>query len=479
MRGAIADQALRALEVAGALAVVVLLTCVPLSSNDFWLQVTIGGMIWNGGEIPRTVLFPFTEVRDFAFHAHEWLPSVLFYLLHHALGYDNLMFVKAALGLVTFGLACRLAYRQTASFPISLFLGLVTMTVINYRYFMRPEIFACLFVLIELNLLAEYRLTRKVAWLAGLVPLSLLWANSHGSFPVALVIVGLFAVGEAISARRATAAGPLALVALAMAAVMLVNPYGLRLFAFALDLPRWEVMQTLIVEWTGTFSAAFMGQRGFWPYAYLLAFCVAAAVAYRRHLSATEILLLLAFGLLSADRQRHIVYFALIALYVLARLIGLAPAAKEAGRRVTALLLALLAVGVGALLHSGNLYGAFPYETPSWRFTPRLIDHVGEHRLQGNVLNSYELGAELIHRFYPELRPSIDSRIDAYGEMYFLHTLRLLHDERALQEFIRHYDVRYMLLLRRDFEPVRRMDSLPRDGWHVLFADHKMVLLGR
>lgn len=470
---------MRPLALAGSLLVVVLLTCVPLSSNDFWLQVTIGGMIWNGGEIPRTVLFPFTEVRDFPFHAHEWLPSVLFYLLYDALGYDNLMFVKAALGLATFGLACRLAYRQTESFPIALFLGLVTMTVINYRYFLRPEIFACLFVLIELNLLAEYRLTRKVAWLAGLVPLALLWANSHGSFPVSLVIAGIFAAGEAIASRRAAAAAPLALATLAMAAALLVNPYGWRLFAFALDLPRWEVMRTLIVEWTGTFSSAFMGQRGFWPYAYLLLFCAAAAVAYRRHLSATEVLLLVAFGALSADRQRHIVYFALVALYVLARLIGSAPAAKEAGRQVTALLLALLAVGVGALVHSGNLYGAFPYQTPSWRFTPRLIDHVEEHRLQGNVLNSYELGAELIHRFYPGLRPSIDSRIDAYGEMYFLHTLRLLNDERALQEFIRDYDVRYMLLLWGDFESLRRMDSLQRDGWRVLFADHKVVLLGR
>lgn len=470
---------MRPLALAGSLLVVALLTCVPLSSNDLWLQVTIGGMIWHDGEIPRTVLFPFTEVRDFPFHAHEWLSSVLFYLLYQALGYNNLMFVKAALGLATFGLACRLAFRQTGSFPIALFLGLVSMTAINYRYFLRPEIFACLFVLIELNLLAEYRLTRKPAWLYGLVPLALLWANSHGSFPVSLVIAGIFTVGEAIAARRVAAAVPLLLASLAMAAATLVNPYGWRLYAFALDLSRWEVMQALVVEWTGTFSAGFMGQRGFLPYAYLLAFCAAAVVAYRRHLAATEILLLLAFGLLAADRQRHIVYFALVAPYVLARLIGAAPAAQEAGRRLTTLLLALLAVGVGALLHSGNLYGAFPYQTTSWRFTQQLIDHVDEHELRGNVLNSYELGAELIHRFYPGLRPSIDSRIDAYGEMYFLHTLRLLNDERALQEFIRDYDVRYMLLLWGDFESLRRMDSLQRDGWRILSADHKMVLLGR
>jgi len=38
----------------------------------------------------------------------------------------------------------------------------------------------------------------------------------------------------------------------------------------------------------------------------------------------------------------------------------------------------------------------------------------------------------LIHRFNPALRQSIDSRIDSYGEPYFLHMLALLSDEREM-----------------------------------------------
>jgi hypothetical protein len=144
-----------------------------------------------------------------------------------------------------------------------------------------------------------------------------------------------------------------------------------------------------------------------------------------------------------------------------------------------ALVVALCVVGAAALASFGNFYRAYPYETPSWNFTPPLIDYVEANRLEGNVLNSYELGAELIHRFYPRLRPSIDSRLDSYGEMYFLHSLRLMQSEPEMLKFIGEYDVRYMLLLWRDFESVRPMKGLAANGWSVRFADHKMVLLGR
>ena len=476
MPAADADRALTAVAVAGSLVVVVLLTVVPPGNNDVWLQITIGSMIRETGEIPRTVLFPFTEVKDFPFNSHEWLASVVFSFFHDALGFERLGLVTGAFGLATFALAWRLAWRHTGQHAVSLFLALVTMAVMNFRYHLRPEIFALLFALVELNCLAEYRLTARRRFLYALLPVSLLWANCHGSYVVGLAIAGLFAVGEAISARRAAAGLPYAAAVAGMSAISLVNPLGWKLWYFAWDLRRWEVMQTYIYEWAGTFSSVFMESRGFPAYVYLLALCAVVLAAYRRRASATEVLLLAVFAALSADRSRYVVFFAVIAPYVLSRLIGpLAPS----GRRLGALVLSLTIVGAGALIWAGNFYRAYPYETPSWNFTAPLVDYVESNRLQGNVLNSYELGAELIHRFYPRLRPSIDSRLDSYGEMYFLYSLRILESEPELVKFIQEYDVRYMLLLWRDFQKVQPMRALPAGGWNIRFADHKMVLLGR
>ncbi|HEY6823249.1 MAG TPA: hypothetical protein VI195_02320, partial [Steroidobacteraceae bacterium] len=149
----------RLLLVVGAIVLVALLTFIPLSSNDFWLHVTIGGMIWQDGAIPKTALFPFTEAKDYPFIAHEWLPSVLFYLLNQWLGYDHLLFVKGALGLALFAVCYRLAHRLTDDTVIAILVALAAMVVANYRHFLRPETLAMLFLVVQLNVLVEYELT--------------------------------------------------------------------------------------------------------------------------------------------------------------------------------------------------------------------------------------------------------------------------------------------------------------------------------
>ena len=114
-RGTSAHAALRVAAVVLAIALISILTFVPLSQNDFWLQAAIGRIILQTGEIPHTVLFPFTWVRDNAFNAHEWLPSIAFYLLDKTLGYERLLFVQGALGLILFGLCAVLAFRMSRS----------------------------------------------------------------------------------------------------------------------------------------------------------------------------------------------------------------------------------------------------------------------------------------------------------------------------------------------------------------------------
>lgn len=492
-RPGFADRALSATALAAAIVVVVLLTFVPEGSNDYWLQVKVGGMIWNDGELPRSVLFTFTEARDFPFHAHEWLPSVVFYLLDVSLGHERLIWVNGALGVAIFGLCYRLAHRLTSSLPLSLLLALVTMTAVNYRHFLRPEIFACLFVLVLFNLLAEYQLTRRHQFLFWLVPLSLIWANTHGSFPIALVIMACVAAGEGVDAALAEqgasyrararaavlAARPYAICCGAMVLAMMVNPYGYRLFVFAWEFAQFEVTRASIVEWQSTFSPLFVRMRGFWAYVGLLALCVTVIIVRRKNMRAADILLLLAFGYLSTDRQRYIVWFALVSLYVLARVMGPLTLAPLAARRLLVLVLVLALAGTGMLLRFGNLQGQYPYSAPGRKVTPELIAYVDSQGLRGNVFNSFDLGAELIYHFYPRLRPTIDSRIDAYGQTYYRYFSELYSDERLLLDFIKYYDVRYMLLLRWEYEHIRQMPRLRKSGWQVLFSDSRLVLLGR
>ncbi|HXZ54693.1 MAG TPA: hypothetical protein VEH03_04490, partial [Burkholderiales bacterium] len=75
--------------------------------------------------------------------------------------------------------------------------------------------------------------------------------------------------------------------------------------------------------------------------------------------------------------------------------------------------------------------------------------------------------------------PAIDSRVDVYGEKYLLDVLRLNSDESALRQYVNRYQVAYILQTWRDFnEGIRHMPRLRDDGWHVVFADQDVVLLG-
>jgi hypothetical protein len=126
------------------------------------------------------------------------------------------------------------------------------------------------------------------------------------------------------------------------------------------------------------------------------------------------------------------------------------------------------------------VYGGYPYFVKSHHFSPALIDYVEARKFEGNVLNSPALGAELVYRFYPRLRPSIDSRIDVYGQEYFERLLTAQNDEQVLRQFVERYRVRYILMLWPEFEQsMRRMPRLQDDGWRIVFADHKMVMLER
>jgi hypothetical protein len=477
-----------------AIVLVALLTFLPLSSNDFWLQVTIGGMIWNDGAIPGTVLFPFTEAKDYPFIAHEWLPSVIVYLLHRWLGYDQLLFVKGVFGFAMFALCYRLAERLTRDAIVATLLAVLAMVVGNYRHFLRPEIFAMVFLLALLNLLVEYQLSGRKRVLVWALPLAALWANCHASFPIGLVIVGLFGAGAAIDCWRgspgaprvqltraaAGAATPYFVLALGMALATLLNPYGYHLYAFAWRISQWEVLPQFIIEWRPTFADPFVGNRAFWAYLVYLAAGLAVGIAYRKRLNATAVLLFVAFAILATQRQRHIVLFAYIGLYCLAATIG-ALAWREHARRFLAMAVtAVLGIGIAAVLRYGNMYGAWPYSVSNDNFTPPMEQFIRDNRLEGNVYNSYTLGAQLIHDFYPRLRPIIDSRIDAYGEPYFLYTEHLGVDEQAMLQFIERYDVRYFLLTWEEFrDRISTMPKLRADGWRIIFADHKALLLAR
>jgi hypothetical protein len=473
-----------------ALVLISILTFVPSNQNDFWVQAAVGRIVTETGEIPKTVLFTYTWAKDQAFFPHEWLPSVVFYLLEEHLGHDRLVLVVGLVGWVLFALSFGLAWRVSRSFGVSLALASTAMLVANYRHFLRPELFALVLFLAYLHLLEHYRQTRRPWALLCCVPLAVVWANSHGSFVLGPIVALIFAAGEGLERARAAGSSTwrerasavfnggaaYAVTAMVMVIATMANPRGLDTYYYVWELSNSSVFKASIQEWHPTFSRLFIPTRGF--RIFVVAVAVTALVVARRwrRLRATEGLLLLAFLAMASVSLRYVVWFGFVAMLVCARLAAGVPPRGE--KALIAFVAGVSALGIGLALRFGNAHGAFPYHAGSEEFSEPMLEQLSRPEVQGNVLNSYTLGAELIYRAYPRLRPSIDSRADAYGEAYTLMHVGLLGDEKALTAFTDDFDVRYILVTWSDFEALKNMPSL-RAAWEMQFADHKAVLLRR
>ncbi|MBW8722461.1 MAG: hypothetical protein JF626_11510, partial [Polaromonas sp.] len=469
--------------VLGVLAVLVL-NVVPTANNDIWLLMKVGELIVDTGHIPQTLLFPFTAVRDNHFNAHEWLASVIFHGFDRAFGADRLMWVIAPFALLQFALCVLLTRRQSRSLGAALLLSLLAMLCANSRFVLRPELFALVFLVCLLLVLDRYRRGGRRTTLLWTLPIAVLWANSHGSFLLGPVAAGLFALGEALTVAHSSTgpmtarlrAGwrvgvPYALAGLAMTAACMANPFGWHLLAFPFQLQQSVATRMLVKEWLPTFAPLVMHERPFWIFVVIAAAAVALITALRRHLRATEALLFLFFLALALDRSRHFVWFGFVAATVCARLLGQVTFERrhEMRLRLAAALFSLVALCVSAVV--GNAaYATFNY-APSNNLGPALVRELSNPAVKGPVLTSYELGAEVIYRWWPRLQPSIDSRIDSYGDDYALFHVRLLRDEKLLDLFLDGNRVNEMLLLRRDLDlGVRSMPSI-RANWHIRLTD--------
>jgi hypothetical protein len=235
----------------------------------------------------------------------------------------------------------------------------------------------------------------------------------------------------------------------------------------------------LVKEWLPTFSPLIMAERPFWVFAAVAVATAALVAALRRHLRATDALLLLFFTVLALDRSRHFVWFGFISAAVCASLLGRLSPDQRREMRVRAAAAAFSLVTIVVSARFGNAAYATLTFAPSNNLSNGLVKELSDPAIRGPVVTSYELGAEIIYRWWPRLQPSLDSRIDSYGDDYALFHVRLLQDEKLLDLFLDGNHVNYMLLLRRDLDlGVRDMPSI-RANWHIRLTDGDVFLIER
>lgn len=205
-----------------------------------------------------------------------------------------------------------------------------------------------------------------------------------------------------------------------------------------------------IMEWMPLWDTRSHAIRGLWPALGVGLLLLLLLWVERHQFALRHIGIAILFLFLATQANRFLVYLGPI----LAWMVPLSPRLRVfAGRRgaLAGTGICWLLLGLSVLFR-GNLNGSYPWDARSNHAFPSPLARLLEHgNLHGPVFNSYDLGAELIFRGYPRLQPSIDSRIDSYGDAYFEWHESLLDRSQEFIAFVRDWKVQYLLLTHDDY----------------------------
>ena len=206
-----------------------------------------------GGSIPRVDTWTFT-IRGAAWVDQQWGAQAILALAHRGGGFATIVVLRAVLTGLAFGLvylACRArgAGARTASL-LTLGGWLVCLQTLS----MRPQLFGVTLFAASLWILAGRRTHPARVW--ALPVIAVVWANVHGSFALAPMLV-LLAMAEDLIDRD-PGWRRLALVGGLTALATLVNPFGAGAWAYIWNLSTDPVIRATVTEWApmslGTFS---------------------------------------------------------------------------------------------------------------------------------------------------------------------------------------------------------------------------------
>ncbi|HEX8203203.1 MAG TPA: hypothetical protein VF590_22190, partial [Isosphaeraceae bacterium] len=404
--------------------------CFRCGDPDIWGRMAVGRLFLERGRMPRSDPFAYTPTLP-EWIDHEWLSGVVFYLVHAWSGEAGLILQKALFGLATVALVVRTARLHRAPYLPTLGLTALAMPVLAYGFAPRAQVFSYVLFAAWLWCLEGERLgggTRRLLVIPATAPV---WANLHGGFLAGFGLLALYGIGGLGRPRRAPR-----LLAVGVGALLLtlINPYGLRYWAYlgrAVTMKRPGVEEWGPMPWNAQTYA-------FWLLVLIL---LAAALGHRRRVSglgAAPVLVLVVVLVMALRHMRHMPFFAIAAAALGPALLfepgreffegeqDQRPLDRVARGVFAAAMLLVAAFHVhGLFARDGPLrFDAAGRESvPCERFPVEAVMRARGAGVGGNIAVPFNWGELVIWHVYGRGRVSLDGR---YEECYPESTLELV-----------------------------------------------------
>ncbi|MCU1371979.1 MAG: hypothetical protein JWO77_3173 [Ilumatobacteraceae bacterium] len=373
----------------------------PLFDNSFFTHLATGRIILDGG-IPRADPYSFSAPGA-AWTVQSWGASTIYALIDQAVGLIGIRVLVAVCCVALTQLVWRLT--STAVTLSGRLLVAVPVVAVGWGYWVERPLLLSLVLMMAVLFALEDRLDPR--WL---IPAMWVWVNVHGSFPLALVAVGVYGAGRLLDRERPTLEIRIfAWTALGTLLGGLLNPLGWRLLVFPAQLLQRRDAFAHTLEWQSpTFSG--LDERLF-----LIQLLIAVALVVSRNRRWRSILPVLVFGALSLQASRNIVHASLIMVpAVTAAAAGLGTIDGRTARRVLrpvqiALVVLFVLVGLVGLQRPDADLSGYPVDSAAWMREHDLLGPRDRVLTRDFVGNYFEL------RYGPDqVKVFFDDRVDMY-----------------------------------------------------------------
>ena len=452
----------------------IMLNFYKIQSNDTWWHLALGKHMVETGQILFQDIFSGT-IEGRAFVAHEWLSEVIFYLVS---GDDaaGLSLFRIAMVLGSFGFILAMIlpkYKDIwVTYPVLMILGYL----FTFRAHVRPQVIGLFCVTVLIFGLERWRTKLSIKAIWWLVPLQIFWANTHGSYMFGVLFMAIYAVCFGLS-NRANLQAAVRLLALSGVLLLasLINPYGVHLWALSFDIFfHSQYLKDHIYEWQNVWDVG-KGHYWFYLWVFWMALCWMVTIVNWRKASLMDVALLSLSSLLPSFGMRHISISTLVSLPILMRhgqdvlhhhFYSLAVLRRP---KFMIILLAPLVLGISTW---GTPFSPKEYKPMGLGFNqhqvPNLaLRYIKDHNLEGVIMNHYGDGGYFIYHTHPQVKPTMDSRTDLYGEHDFAEYRRAYQSPEKFRAYLYKHDVNLVLLRNAPYF-IGLVDDLNRsDGWKL------------
>jgi hypothetical protein len=387
---------------------------------DLWGHVRFGQDMIAAGRVTLPDAYSFTS--DLPWVNHEWLSEVAMAAAYEQGGPVGLTLLRFGLLLSVLGIVWTslvgLPDRHKILVVVAGATGMLWRTLP-----IRPQLFSLLFFAIFLKLIDVADRRKSLRPLLALPLLMAVWVNTHGGWIVGLGVLAIWIGLTAITSswpRRAALIGILG----ACVAATLVNPYGYGMWRFILGTVGFD--RPVIADWQPLYELP----PTFWlPWIVSVGLVLSSVARARQH--GKSLVLAIFLGLLSLRVSRLDAFFAIAALFLVARARRHSAAESEVpvtpARRSPALAWGLSVLAIASLPLVAARLRAVPIQ-PVTVPDAEVGRYVRTHQLKGNVLVWFDWGQYVIWQFGPDLKVSMDGRretvysqgmIDAHMRFYF------------------------------------------------------------